>query len=110
MSPTYVPDLVHASLDLLFDRESGIWHLTNDGSVTWFDFARTAARLSGRDENLIVPVGVDDVRGRARRPTYTALASSRGQLLRPLDEALNAYLDDDRAARAATGTDGCATR
>ena len=33
VSPTYVPDLVDATLDLLIDSERGIWHLTNDGAV-----------------------------------------------------------------------------
>ena len=108
VSPTYVPDLVHAALDLLIDGEAGVWHLTNAGAVTWFEFARAAARLSGRDEHLIVPVDMEDLRGRAPLPIYTALASARGQLLRPLGEALDAYLADDRAARAATGTEGCA--
>lgn len=31
VSPTYVPDLVHACLDLLIDGESGLWHLANEG-------------------------------------------------------------------------------
>jgi dTDP-4-dehydrorhamnose reductase len=35
MSPTYVPDLVNAALDLLVDEEKGIWHLCNDGLVSW---------------------------------------------------------------------------
>ena len=30
VSPTYVPDLVHASLDLLIDGEHGLWHLANE--------------------------------------------------------------------------------
>ncbi len=29
VSPTYVPDLVNASLDLLIDGETGLWHLAN---------------------------------------------------------------------------------
>lgn len=35
VSPTYVPDLVHTCLDLLIDRESGIWHLSNCGALSW---------------------------------------------------------------------------
>jgi dTDP-4-dehydrorhamnose reductase len=35
ISPTYVPDLVNACLDLLVDEESGIWHLTNEGELSW---------------------------------------------------------------------------
>ena len=46
MSPTYIPDLVHAVLDLLIDKESGVWHLVNEGAVTWFDLARGAAQAN----------------------------------------------------------------
>ena len=35
ISPTYVPDLVHAALDLLIDNACGIWHLSNGDAVTW---------------------------------------------------------------------------
>lgn len=45
VSPTYVPDLVEASLDLLVDKEAGIWHLTNGQPVTWVELAlKTAAK------------------------------------------------------------------
>lgn len=43
VSPTYVRDLVNASLDLLIDGASGIWHLANDGDVSWSELARKAA-------------------------------------------------------------------
>jgi dTDP-4-dehydrorhamnose reductase len=45
ISPTYVPDLVHASLDLLIDGEKGLWHLANNGALTWADLARETARV-----------------------------------------------------------------
>src|SRR5205807_1956944 len=32
--PTYIPDLVNACLDLLIDRECGVWHLTTGGAIT----------------------------------------------------------------------------
>src|SRR5256885_10419504 len=37
VSPTYVPDLAHAALDLLIDGEQGIWHLANSGETSWYD-------------------------------------------------------------------------
>ncbi|HEX8294247.1 MAG TPA: family 1 glycosylhydrolase, partial [Pyrinomonadaceae bacterium] len=53
VTPTYVPALVHACLDLLVDGEGGVWHLANAGAVTWADFARRAARAAGLDERLV---------------------------------------------------------
>ena len=99
VSPTYVPDLVHATLDLLIDGERGVWHLANAGAVSWADLARAAARAAELDESL--------VRGRphaelgliARRPRNAALASERGWIMPSLDAALAAYLRDRPAPR-----------
>ncbi len=110
VSPTYVPDLVHASLDLLIDRESGLWHLVNDGATTWFDFAQAAVTRSGRAAELILPVETTRAWGPAARPRYSALSSRRARLLRPLHQALDAFLLEAPHARAATGTDGCVSR
>lgn len=107
VSPTYVPELVHAALDLLIDGESGVWHLANQGAVTWFEFARVAAARSGRDAELIQPVATADVWGPAVRPPYSALTSRRACLLRPLDGALDAYLQECPTVGGAPGTDAC---
>lgn len=94
LSPTYVPDLVHTSLDLLIDGESGLWHLANQGAITWADLARTAARAAHLDADRVVG---SSTRGnnprRAARPAYSVLGSERGQLLSTLDDALVTYLD-----------------
>jgi dTDP-4-dehydrorhamnose reductase len=45
VSPTYVPDLVNAALDLLIDGEQGLWHLVNDGSLSWAELVRRAAAV-----------------------------------------------------------------
>jgi dTDP-4-dehydrorhamnose reductase len=108
VSPTYVPDLVNATLDLLIDGEHGLWHLANEGAVTWYEFARRAAERGGRPAEGVVPVETAQVWGPAIRPRFSALSSRRGQLLRSLDEALGAYLYEARAARAAAGASGVA--
>ena len=91
VSPTYVPDLVNASLDLLIDGESGLWHLANGGSATWFEFACEAAEACGEPTNLIERVSAAQVGWPAARPSYSALASIRGTLMRPRAEALSAF-------------------
>ncbi len=91
VSPTYVPDLVHATLDLLHDRERGIWHLCNEGALSWYELARAAARACGEPPELIEPVGAHDLGWSARRPAYSALSSSRGRIMRSTAEALTAY-------------------
>jgi len=85
VSPTYVPDLVHAALDLLLDGESGLWHLANRGAVSWYELAQTAAIQFKLDASL--------VRRRPRaRPGSTALASERGALMPVLEDALHRYV------------------
>lgn len=94
VTPTYVPQLAHACLDLLIDGESGVWHLANTGTVTWADFARRAARLAGLDEGLVRGRPVRELNLAAPRPFYSALGSERGALLPTLDEALECYMRD----------------
>jgi dTDP-4-dehydrorhamnose reductase len=90
VSPTYVPDLVHAVLDLLLDGEEGVWHLANDAAVTWYELARRTAALSGRANavDLIQATPARALGWSARRPAFSALASARGRMLGALDEAL----------------------
>jgi dTDP-4-dehydrorhamnose reductase len=90
VSPTYVPDLVHACLDLLIDGEHGIWHVANPGGLTWVDFARQIADRAG------VPHAVKSCPAQlfgwtAPRPSYSVLSSERGLLLPPLEHALDRH-------------------
>jgi dTDP-4-dehydrorhamnose reductase len=91
VSPTYVPDLVNATLDLLMDGETGLWHLANSGTATWFDFACEAAEACGERIDLIDRVSASDVGWPAARPSYSALASLRGEVMRPRAQALAAF-------------------
>jgi dTDP-4-dehydrorhamnose reductase len=91
VSATYVPDLVHACLDLAIDGESGIWHLANAGATTWAALARAAARLHGHDEDRVISVPIEQLALRARRPAFSALGSARGMLLPHLDDALGRH-------------------
>ena len=86
VSPTYVPDLVHATLDLLLDQEKGIWHLTNQGAISWHELACQIADRAKLDPGRII-IPDDDVRA------DTSLTSNRGLLLRPLDGAIDDFVE-----------------
>jgi dTDP-4-dehydrorhamnose reductase len=103
ISPTYVPDLVHAALDLLIDEEEGIWHLANEGAITWADFARRAARLAELDSSLVEGCSTRSLNLAAPRPLYSVLASERARLLPSLDNALSRYLSECEGADWAKG-------
>jgi dTDP-4-dehydrorhamnose reductase len=101
VSPTYVPHLVNASLDLLIDGSRGIWHLANVGALTWYDFACAAAAAGGRSAEDIRPVATSEVWGPAARPPFSALSSARGLLMPPLADALTAFTAIRRIAASA---------
>lgn len=94
VSPTYVPDLVQATLDLLVDGECGIWHLANRAEVSWLRLAQLAAQAASLDMRLVEPVRCADLGLIARRPIYSALSSERGALMPPLEDALARYVTD----------------
>lgn len=91
VSPTYVPDLTHAALDLLIDSESGLWHLANAGAVSWAAFAQLVAGVTGLDAALVEPVPSAALNLSAARPPYSALTSERGWLMPELEEALRRW-------------------
>jgi dTDP-4-dehydrorhamnose reductase len=85
VSPTYVPDLVHATLDLLIDDVAGVWHLANRGEISWHDLAENVAREAGVDTAPLV-------RASGGRSGITALSSERGLILPPLDSAIQRFM------------------
>jgi len=97
VSPTYVPDLVNAALDLLIDGETGIWHVANKGSISWSDLAREIASRVGMPGHLVRAATTQDLSLTARRPAYSVLGSERGSILPSLDNALDRWIDAIRS-------------
>jgi dTDP-4-dehydrorhamnose reductase len=91
VSPTYVPHLVHACLDLLIDREQGLWHLVNAGATSWADFAHYLASEAGMDRNKIRGCLGAELGLHAPRPPFSAMSSARGMLLPSLTEGIRGY-------------------
>jgi len=84
VSPTYVPDLVNATLDLLLDGEAGIWHLANEGRISWHGLAHDIADRAGLSPRKIHNSGGDK--------SDNSLGTSRGQIMRPLEHALGDFM------------------
>jgi dTDP-4-dehydrorhamnose reductase len=80
------------------EREArGLFHLTNEGECSWFEFAQAAFDITGVAVNMEPSTTATSDR-RARRPPYSALASERlpetgVAPLRPWREALEHYLN-----------------
>jgi dTDP-4-dehydrorhamnose reductase len=92
ISPTYIPDLCHALLDLLVDGESGIWHLANGGAVSWAEFAHLLCRRFDVASPQLRMVDGDAYP--AHRPAQSVLQSERGQIMPRLEDALNRFHDE----------------
>ncbi len=88
VSPTYVPDLVSETLDLLIDGATGVWHVAGPDAVTWADLALAAGAAAGIDPHRVRPVPADESGWIAPRPAYSVLGSSLGRRLPPLAETL----------------------
>lgn len=91
VTPTYVPDLVDAVLDLMIDGETGVWHLANQGAVSWAEFARRIAQATDFDPAAVQGVSAERFGWAAPRPAFVPLASERGRMLPTLDNAIARY-------------------
>lgn len=87
MSLTYMPDLVHAALDLLIDGEQGFWHLVNQGERTWSGFVQDLAAAA----HLPTPDTRDTPAGSLRN---IALTSERGLVMPTLESAVERFVQE----------------
>jgi dTDP-4-dehydrorhamnose reductase len=97
-TPSHAADVAEATVTLLRAGAQGVYHLTNAGSCSWFEFARTILDLAGLRADMR-PVTSAAFGSRARRPSYSVLENTvwRKLGLPPLrrwQEALAAYLNE----------------
>jgi dTDP-4-dehydrorhamnose reductase len=92
VSPTYIPDLVNATLDLLIDGENGIVHLSNQGAISWADWARSIADYAKVDRSKVVGISAQDMGYSAKRPAYSVLASERYQVMPEFKDSMKTFM------------------
>jgi dTDP-4-dehydrorhamnose reductase len=112
-SPTYTIDLakaIHtlinvsvnssrAGLNLPYHKLStvyGIYHVSNAGSVSWFEYAKTILNLA-ESKTSVIPISSEELARPASRPTMSVLDNAKftaltGYKMRDWKEALKAYL------------------
>jgi dTDP-4-dehydrorhamnose reductase len=96
VSPTYLPDLAHASLDLLIDEFTGLLHLVNGGALSWLEFARRGAMLAGLPAARVHGLSLEQTTALAPRPRFSALTSERLCIMPSLESALERYMQAAR--------------
>ena len=94
VSPTYIPDLCNAAMDLLIDEEKGIWHISNSGTTTWAAFGDIIAAKAGYNSEKLISKPLAEMSWKAKRPLYSVLESGKGIKLPNLDHALDRYFEN----------------
>ena len=73
--PTSAVDLAKQIVDLALGvAPAGVYHGTNGGQASWFDFAKEIFTLAGADNKRVVPVSSNEYLRPAKRPSYSVLS------------------------------------
>jgi dTDP-4-dehydrorhamnose reductase len=98
VGPTYTYDLAKKISELIRTRHYGLYHVTNTGQCSWYDFAKKIFELTGTKVQLEAATSTE-FKSKARRPAYSVLAHENLKNIgmndmRAWDKALEAYLEE----------------
>jgi len=90
---TYTPDLAEATKELIEKEYSyGVYHLINEGAVTWYEGALRLFELAGIKNIKVIPVGSEEFSRPAKRPLSSILINTKFPKLRNYEEAMKDWL------------------
>lgn len=72
-TPTYALDLAQAIFKILKSPRQGIYHYSNEGVCSWYDFTKMIARIAGHNECDIQPCYSSEYPSPVKRPSYSVL-------------------------------------
>lgn len=80
-TPTYAGDLAEAIFYIIenrkIDSNEGIYHYSNEGVCSWYDFTKMIAEISGQNNCNIQPCHSDEFPSPVTRPSYSVLDKSK---------------------------------
>jgi dTDP-4-dehydrorhamnose reductase len=80
-TPTYALDLAKVICEIvenrLYEGNDGVYHFSNEGVCSWFDFAKMIAAYSGNTECDIRPCHSDEFPSNVKRPAYSVLDKTK---------------------------------
>ena len=81
-NPTFADDAARAIVHIATSGKSGIWHVTNQGAVSWYEFARDVLHAAGMDAEKVKPISTSDLQPPrpAKRPANSVLHNGAMQL------------------------------
>jgi dTDP-4-dehydrorhamnose reductase len=96
-TPTYTKDLAEVICRLIYTDGYGIYHATNNGQCTWYDFAKKILEYAGMEHVNVLPITTDELDRPANRPRHSVLRNfmlelTIGDTMRPWEDALKEYV------------------
>lgn len=80
-TPTYAYDLAKAIYDIIenrkFEGNTGIYHYSNEGVTSWYDFTKLIAEIAGNKECDIQPCHSDEFPSPVKRPAFSVLDKTK---------------------------------
>lgn len=80
-TPTYAGDLADVIFNIVesrkFEGNDGIYHFSNEGVCSWYDFTKKIAELAGHTECDIEPCHSDEFPSPVKRPAYSVLDKTK---------------------------------
>lgn len=80
-TPTYAGDLAAVIFDIVENRKyegnDGIYHFSNEGVCSWYDFTKEIAEIAGNTECDIQPCHSDEFPSAVKRPSYSVLDKTK---------------------------------
>ena len=80
-TPTYAQDLADAIVNIVTNRKlegnEGIYHYSNEGVCSWYDFTKAIAKMAGNDRCNIQPCHSDEFPSPVKRPAYSVLDKTK---------------------------------
>lgn len=97
-SPTHTKDLAAAVDQLLAKDAQGIFHVTNRGTCSWYQFAVKILQEAGIDDVEVSPMKSDQLQRLAKRPAYSVMSMQKfiqttGKAMQPWQLGLQDYLE-----------------
>jgi dTDP-4-dehydrorhamnose reductase len=76
-SPTYTYDLAKSIVDMVLSDKYGIYHVTNEGDCSWYEFACKIFKIAKMEEVKVIPVDSSSFSVKAKRPFNSRLSKDK---------------------------------
>lgn len=76
-SPTYTKDLARLLVDMMESEKYGVYHATNEGICSWYEFAREIFQQAGIDTVSVTPVDSSSFKAKAKRPFNSRMSKDK---------------------------------